>query len=109
MIPMSASPTDTGMTDAAAPPPGLPRPIPSHDVLHELRQLRDKVAQMSRQIAATERARDAAKAETVRAIAMADRAERAERQISADRDHWRALALTLEAEIRSLAPRRVTG
>jgi hypothetical protein len=98
--------TDVGSkADAAVLAPGVSRPsLPSRDVMHELRQLREQVVQLTKNLSAVEKARSSADWNATRAAVQADRAERSERQISADRDRWKALALKYEAELRSLAP-----
>lgn len=63
----------------------------------ELSVLRKKLDSMRRQVSMAEAAqRDA--------VARAEKAERAERQIAAERDRWKRLCLSHEAELRSLVP-----
>ncbi len=77
---------------------------PPRDVLAELHRVRAGAANLRAQIAGETRAREAAEHAHRAAVVRADRAEHAVRQVSADRDRWRRLALDLEAEVKSLRP-----
>jgi hypothetical protein len=70
--------------------------------LADLLQLRATIASLKAQCACETRARQEAESAHRAAIVRADRAEHAERQVTADRDRWHRLALELEAEIKSL-------
>jgi hypothetical protein len=74
---------------------------PSPDFMLELSRLRRKLHEMSIQVSGADKRTQAA---NVRA----DRAEQAERQLSADRDRWKRLALQHEAQLRSLMPQRAS-
>lgn len=100
------------MLDITCPPlPALrgagPGSVPPRDVLADLHQLRATVASLKGQCAGETRARQAAEFDHRAAVVRADRAEHAERQVTADRDRWRHLARGLEAEVRSLRPEAV--
>ncbi|MDB5652930.1 MAG: hypothetical protein JWQ94_543 [Tardiphaga sp.] len=79
---------------------------PPRDVLAELFLVRANAANLRARIAGETRAREAAEHAHRQAVVRADRAEHAERQVTADRDRWHCLALELEAELRSLQPER---
>jgi hypothetical protein len=64
--------------------------------MREIQELRYTIALLTLNVAAADKARDAALVNASRSAAQADRAERAEQLASADRDRWRALALQTE-------------
>lgn len=95
------------MLDRTHPPlPGQPglevAPAPPRDVLADLHRVRAGAATLRAQLAGETRAREAAELAHRAAVVRSDRAEHAERQVIADRDRWRRLALELEAEVKSL-------
>jgi hypothetical protein len=81
------------------------RGAPPADIMQEVSRLRALVGPLKAAVAAEQRERQRAESETRNAIVRADRAEHSERQVSADRDRWKRLALGYEAQLRSLAPR----
>lgn len=91
---MSPPPVDIGHeADAAALASSEPRPsIIRRDLSRELQELRDTIALLTLNLAAAEKARDAALTNAARSAAQADRFERAERQRTIELDGWRALA-----------------
>lgn len=99
---MSAPPVDIGsQADAAALAPGQSRPpLSARDAIRELKELRDTIASLVLNLAAAEKARDAALTNATRSAAQADRAERAEHQAALERDGWRALAEGYGAALR---------
>jgi hypothetical protein len=73
-----------------------------------LRTMKERVASYKLQMAGETRARQQAETSERAAIVRADRAEHSERQLAAERDRWKRLALRYEAELRSLSPARQT-
>lgn len=101
---MSANPTlptDIGSkADATVLAPGVSRPpIIRRDAVRELQELRDTIALLTLNLAAAEKARDAALANAVRSAAQAERFERTERQRTLELDGWRAMGAPCHADI----------
>lgn len=102
---MSAPPVDIGsQADAPALAPGQSRPpIIRRDVIKELQELRDTIALLTLSLAAAEKTRDAALTNAARSAAQADLSERAQHQVTAQRDRWKMIAESYEAANRLLA------
>jgi hypothetical protein len=69
-----------------------------------LRTMQDRIAAFKALLAGETRARQQAETSERAAIVRADRAEHSERQLAAERDRWKRLALQCEAELHSLSP-----
>jgi hypothetical protein len=69
-----------------------------------LRAMKERVASYKSQMAGETRAREQAESSERAAIVRADRAEHSERQLTAERDRWKRLAIQYEAELRALSP-----